>query len=107
MMKKLILLGNLVILMMVSACSDWVDISPSTDVKTQDLFTSENGFKSALIGIYGRMTDQSLYGGQLTFNFIEKLVQRYDNNNDSDEVRAKIYDYKNQNDSDFLYFCSH
>lgn len=99
MMKKLILLGNLVILMMVSACSDWVDISPSTDVKTQDLFTSENGFKSALIGIYGRMTNQSLYGGQLTFNFIEKLVQRYDNNNDSDEVRAKIYDYKNQNDS--------
>ena len=29
---------------------------------------------------------------------MEKLVQRYDNNNDSDDVRAKIYDYKNQSD---------
>ena len=94
-MKKIILACSWIILMMMSACSDWVDVSPNTDVKSEDLFTSESGFKSALIGIYGRMTDQSLYGGHMTFNFMEKLVQRYDNNNDSDDVRAKIYDYKN------------
>ena len=97
-MKKIILACSWIILMMMSACSDWVDVSPNTDVKSEDLFTSESGFKSALIGIYGRMTDQSLYGGHMTFNFMEKLVQRYDNNNDSDDVRAKIYDYKNQSD---------
>ena len=97
-MKKIILACSWIILMMMSACSDWVNVSPNTDVKSEDLFTSESGFKSALIGIYGRMTDQSLYGGHMTFNFMEKLVQRYDNNNDSDDVRAKIYDYKNQSD---------
>jgi len=97
-MKKIILACSWIILMTMSACSDWVDVSPNTDVKSKDLFTSEAGFKSALIGIYGRMTDPSLYGGHLTFNFMEKLVQRYDNNNDSDDVRAKIYDYKNQSE---------
>lgn len=97
-MKKLILACSCIVLMTVSACSDWVDVSPKTDVKTEDLFTSEAGFKSALIGIYGRMTDLSLYGGNMTFDFMEKLVQRYDNNKDSEEIRAKIYDYKNQAD---------
>ena len=97
-MKKIILACSWIILTVASACSDWVDVSPKTDVKSEDLFTSEEGFKSALIGIYGRMLDGSLYGGHMTFNFMEKLVQRYDNNKDSEAVRAKIYDYKNQSD---------
>ena len=97
-MKKIVLACSWIVVMAVSACSDWVDVSPKTDVKSEDFFTSEDGFKSALIGIYGRMTNTSLYGGHMTFNFMEKLVQRYDNNTDSKEVRAKIYDYKNQSD---------
>ena len=94
-MKKIVLACSWIVVMAVSACSDWLDVSPKTDVKSEDFFTSEDGFKSALIGIYGRMTNTSLYGGHMTFNFMEKLVQRYDNNTDSKEVRAKIYDYKN------------
>ena len=61
-MKKIILACSWIILMTMSACSDWVNVSPNTDVESEDLFTSESGFKSALIGTYGRMTDQSLYG---------------------------------------------
>ena len=45
-MKKIILACSWIILMMMSACSDWVDVSPNTDVKSEDLFTSESGFKS-------------------------------------------------------------
>ena len=96
-MKKIILFSWIVLVVM-SACRDWVDVSPKTDVESEDLFTSESGFKSALIGIYGRMATQEIYGRQLTFDFIEKLVQRYDNNNDDDNTRAKIYDYKNQSE---------
>ena len=51
-MKKIILACSWIILMMMSACSDWVNVSPNTDVKSEDLFTSESGFKSALIGIF-------------------------------------------------------
>lgn len=97
-MKKIALICGCVVTLVLSACSDWVDVSPKTDVKTEDFFMSEDGFKSAVIGIYGRMTNQATYGRQLTFDFIEKLAQRYDNTNDSEEVRAKIYDYRNQSE---------
>lgn len=30
-----------------SACSDWFDVSPKTDIKTDDLFKDETGFQSA------------------------------------------------------------
>ena len=99
MMKKIIIFFVCVSLMLLSACSDWIDVNPKTDVESEEMFTSEDGFKSALIGIYVRMTDVSLYGGELSYNFLEKLVQRYDNNEEDEGIRAKIYDYKNQESS--------
>lgn len=81
-----------------SACTDWIDVSPKTNVKTDELFTSEDGFKSALTGIYGRMTNMETYGANLTFTFLEQLVQRYDNYREgtvTEKQRADIYDYKN------------
>ncbi len=99
-MKRIILFFVFVNLTSFFACTDWIDVNPKTDVDSEEMFTSEDGFKSTLIGIYVRMSDMSLYGGNLSFNFLEKLVQRYDNNNDDDdEVRAKIYDYTNQESS--------
>lgn len=84
-------------------CQDWIDVSPKTEVKGDEIFRTEDGFKSALIGIYGRMTKPETYGKNLTFGFVEQLVQRYDNYTvgmvPSDEDRAKIYDFKNNNES--------
>lgn len=80
-------------------CSKWIDVTPKEEVKSKDLFKTEDGFKSALTGIYGRMTADATYGHNLSFGFIESLVQRYDNYSSnlipSDEERAAIYDYKN------------
>ena len=59
-----------------SACSDWFDVSPKTDIKTDDLFKDETGFQSALTGCYGNMTKDKTYGKNLTWYFLEKLVQR-------------------------------
>ena len=76
------------------SCADWLDVNPKTDMKSEVLYTTENGFKSALTGIYGRMSKGSAYGGTLTFNFMEQLAQRYDQKEVSETERAKIYDYK-------------
>lgn len=77
-----------------SACSDWFDVSPKTDIKTEDLYKDEAGFQSALTGCYSRMTNDEAYGKDLTWYFLEKLVQRYD---DEDGVLAgqttNVYDY--------------
>ena len=101
MMKKIILICTCVVALAATACSDWIDVAPKTNVESADLFTSESGFKNALIGIYGRMTFQETYGRQLTFGYMERLVQRYDVGGVVyDEVQAaRYYDYENYDDS--------
>lgn len=61
------------------ACDDWLDISPKTNVDEADLFDKEQGFKEALTGVYIKMSDQSLYGRELTYGFMDILAQRYAN----------------------------
>lgn len=101
-MKKLMIVCCLAALAL-PGCKGWIDVSPKTEVKSKDLFKTEDGFKSALIGVYGRMTNNETYGRELTYGFVEELVQRYDNYSSniipSDDERARIYDYKTYNDS--------
>lgn len=60
------------------ACSDWFDVSPKTDLKAKDLFETQSGFENSLAGIYILMTQDAVYGGDLSFGLIEQLVQSYD-----------------------------
>lgn len=76
--KNILLLS--LILLGANACSDWFDVLPKTSIKSENFFEDEDGFKSALTGCYVRMTNDETYGKQLTWNFMEKLVQRYDDN---------------------------
>ena len=94
-MKKIIFICACVSMLAMTACSDWIDVSPKTDVESSELFNSESGFKNALIGIYGRMTFVETYGREMTFGYVEELVQRYDiGGNAYDPMRADdIYDY--------------
>lgn len=98
MMKRVMIISWLLAVLSI-ACSDWVNVSPKEEVESDKLFQTENGFKSALIGVYARMTLQENYGKNLSYGYIEELVQRYDNYDASvaptDAKRAEIYDYKN------------
>ncbi|MDE5611688.1 MAG: RagB/SusD family nutrient uptake outer membrane protein [Odoribacter sp.] len=98
MMKKTIIVIGMAFAVLLSACSDWVNVSPKEEVEADKLFSSENGFKSALIGAYARMTLTENYGETLSYGFIEQLVQRYDNYDPSmaptDARRAERYNYK-------------
>lgn len=93
MMKiKNILLLSLVLLGAL-ACSDWFDVTPKTSIKSDKFFADEAGFQSALTGCYVRMTNDETYGKELTWYFMEKLVQRYDDNVGQ---TTDIYDYKDK-----------
>lgn len=76
-----------------SACSDWFDIRPKTNVKAEDLFTTETGFNSALAGIYVSMTDQSAYGKNFTFGILDQMVQYYDYVPSNINDRSTIFNY--------------
>ncbi|WP_307984642.1 RagB/SusD family nutrient uptake outer membrane protein [uncultured Bacteroides sp.] len=76
------------------ACSDWFDVNPKTDVKSDDLFDTEVGFQSALAGIYISMTDNQVYGGDLSFGLLDQLAQLYDMIPDQVQDKSTIYQYE-------------
>lgn len=71
-----------------SACESWLDVQPKTEIKSDDLFETEEGFKDALIGAYTLMKAESLYGRELTFGFLDVVtgVYNYYNNPTYQEV---------------------
>ena len=62
---------------MLSSCENWFDISPKSELKSDDLFKTSQGFRDALIGCYGSMAKADLYGGQLTMTYMYVLGQYY------------------------------
>lgn len=89
---------NIIILMFIcgftlGSCSGWFDISPKTDVKAEELFETENGFNSALAGMYVLMTGETLYGRDLSFGLVEQLAQMYDVIPEGANDRNAIYNY--------------
>ena len=90
-MKKTIYI--LISLLSLSSCHDWLDVAPNTDVPAKELFTTENGFTSALAGLYIVMTDEATYGKNLTFGLMEQLAQMYDKLPDGTSDRSSIYVY--------------
>ena len=45
-------------------------MNPKTDIEAEEFFTSEDGFKSALTGLYSMMVLEKSYGRQMTFDFV-------------------------------------
>jgi len=60
-----------------TSCESWLDVNPKTEVKADELFKSERGFRQALYGVYTEMTGSDLYGGNLSMSFLDVLAQNY------------------------------
>ena len=71
------LLGILCIALLSVSCEKWLDVSPETEVKYDDLFSYKNGFKDQLTGIYTNLCAEELYGAHLTFGMMDALGQQY------------------------------
>jgi len=76
-MKKITYLFVLASVMMLSACQDWLDVKPSSEVDQVELFASEEGYMDALNGTYLMLGENSLYGDRLTMSFTDILAQNY------------------------------
>jgi len=79
---------------MLSGCSNWLDLQPSDRVSEETAFSSLAGFKKALNGVYVDLNDEALYGKALSCEMVEILAQRYDINHENKEWTALMtYDY--------------
>lgn len=59
------------------SCEKWFDVTANNQIKAEDQFSSADGFRDALMGIYLSMGDQSLYAKDMTFNLVDILAQQY------------------------------
>jgi len=90
-MKKSI---YLLLMIVFSGCSDWLDVRPSDRVSEETAFSTVAGFKKALNGVYVDMNRTELYGQALTCEMLEILAQRYDINQENKDWTALMtYDY--------------
>lgn len=64
-------------MLLLSACSNWLDVKPKTTVDEEEVFSRELGFKEALTGIYIKMASTDLYARNLSYGFLDILGQRY------------------------------
>lgn len=83
-----------------TGCNDWLNVSPKTQMKAEDLFSNETGFRDALIGAYSLMVLPDVYGRDLTCGWLDVLAQYYPNTltqtptGEHEYKQAASYNYK-------------
>lgn len=88
------ILFSLLTILILCSCSKWLDVNPQTQVKADVIFETQEGFKSALDGIYISMGTDALYGRELTFGLVDHIAQIIDQRG-SVYTAAVEYDYDN------------
>jgi starch-binding outer membrane protein, SusD/RagB family len=76
-MKQTLYLLLITVITGLSSCKKFLDVKPEDSVQEEVLYSSEQGFQIHLNGIYLALTEEALYGGQLTMEMLEVLGQRY------------------------------
>lgn len=64
-------------LLSATSCNDWLDVKPKTEEEAEELFSTIDGFKSALAGVYIGLSQSGLYGREMTFGMVGVLGQEW------------------------------
>lgn len=59
------------------SCRDWLDLQPEGQATGDELFTTGDGYRSVLAGIYQAMTSKNLYGVELQFGIVDCISRQY------------------------------
>lgn len=60
-----------------SCLNDWLSVNPKTEMTGDLLYSTEDGFKDALTGVYLTLKGSNAYGEKLTMTSIEHLVSSW------------------------------
>lgn len=95
-MKRYFKLIIVAVLFINISCDDWLDLKPANQVTEGELFSTSYGFRTALNGLYHKMSSTALYGKELSFAFVDVLSQQYDINSENMKTEAylDLKDYK-------------
>lgn len=90
----------LIIPFFITSCEEWLDVTPSDQISESELFSTSEGYRNALLGIYRNMSTKNLYAQELTWGFNDVRAQYYDIN------KSYNYTYRNliyQDEYDYEY----
>lgn len=62
---------------MMTSCEKWLDETSKSEIREEDHFSTEEGFRQSLIGCYINMTDNALYGKDLSWGMVEMLARQF------------------------------
>ena len=93
--NKIIISALVFVGFIATSCESWLDVSPRSEVKAEDLFSQESGYRDALFGVYTSMSKSNLYGSTLTMSLMDVLAQTYVINTEGQAFYdASKYDYE-------------
>jgi len=87
------------LILLVSSCKKWLDVKPESQVASEQLFTTYQGFEEALNGIYTRCSQSDLYGTELTMGLPDVLALDWLISPNADYLnylQASLYNYQDQ-----------
>lgn len=71
------ILTGLVCITGITGCKKYLDVKPDDKFLESQVFSTENGIKTALNGVYLNMAGTALYGGNLSMSTLDVMAQRY------------------------------
>ncbi len=77
-MKKLFIYNILLLCLCSISCESFLDINPKQEVVNKDMFESAQGCEDAVMGLYGNLKRDELYGRDISWNITEVLAQNLD-----------------------------
>lgn len=93
-MKKHISVSVIIpVILFCTSCKKWLDVKPRDKVIENVLLENEEGFITALNGVYLDMTGDRNYGGQMTMQMTEVLGQRYNVGGSHNLYKLASYQY--------------
>jgi hypothetical protein len=71
-------------------CNDWLNVTPRQEIKQEELYKTEEGFKNSLIGVYIQVAGATLYGRDVSFYFTDYLAQLWAPSSSNTSIDYKI-----------------
>lgn len=76
-MKIYNLIIGCALLVILSACNDWLDITPKDNVTEEELYKTGQGYRNALNGVYQRMSTTGMYGCEMSWGLVDVMGRLY------------------------------
>ena len=91
---KYILIGLLGGSTLLSSCNKWLEVMPKTEIPQEELFSTEQGFKDAMSGVYIQMKSSDIYGKNLTMTVPEHFLTNWDVTSSSLEYKLGYFNFE-------------